>query len=157
MKNDRDLIEQYEANLRVEKNYSDHTVLNYIRDIEDFSAFLSEQGFGSLSSIQKGNIPRYYLSNLTNRGYSRSSISRKLSSIRSFYLHMYRKGLIKEKVFAEIEAPKRNRSLPKFLYHAEIDKILASIETKTAIGKRDLAIMEILYGSGIRVSELCNL
>ncbi len=157
MKNDRDLIEQYEAYLRVEKNYSDHTVLNYIRDIEDFSAFLSEQGFGSLSSIQKGNIPRYYLSNLTNRGYSRSSISRKLSSIRSFYLHLYRKGLIKENDFAEIEAPKRNRSLPKFLYHAEIDKILASIETKTAIGKRDLAIMEILYGSGIRVSELCNL
>ena len=99
MKNDRDLIEQYEAYLRVEKNYSDHTVLNYIRDIEDFSAFLSEQGFGSLSSIQKGNIPRYYLSNLTNRGYSRSSISRKLSSIRSFYLHLYRKGLIKEKCF----------------------------------------------------------
>ena len=60
-------------------------------------------------------------------------------------------------MFSEIEAPKRNRTLPKFLYQNEIEKILASIETKTATGKRDLAIMEILYGSGIRVSELCNL
>lgn len=157
MKSNHELIEQYEAYLRVEKNYSEHTILNYIRDIEDFSEFLSTQGFGELVSINKGNIPRYYISNLTNRGFSKSSIARKISSLRGFYLFLLRKGIVKDNVFSEVEAPKRNRSLPKFLYLAEIEKLFASMETKTALGKRDLAIMELLYGSGIRVSELCNL
>ena len=159
MKNDRDLIEQYEAYLRVEKElfrpYSFKTTFGILKT---FRHFLSEQGFGSLSSIQKGNIPRYYLSNLTNRGIQQIQYFPETFPVfEVFYCTCTAKGLIKENVFAEIEAPKRNRSLPKFLYHEEIDKILASIETKTAISKRDLAIMEILYGSGIRVSELCNL
>lgn len=152
-----DAIEKYRLYLDVEKNYSDYTVNGYIKDIEDFSSYLDKESFGTLLSINKKNIPRYYVSNLSTTGYTKKSISRKLSSLRTFYRFLMNQGLFDENPFDEIETPKADKVLPKVLYKNEIDAIFNSIDTTTAFGKRDMLIMELLYGSGLRVSELCSL
>lgn len=148
---------QYEAYLRVEKNYSEYTISSYIKDICDFELFLKEELFGTLTTIRKGNISRYYLSYLATRGYKRRTIARKISSLRGFYQFLIKKGIAKDNVFSEVEMPKKERTLPKFLYPAEISKMFEVIDTNNPLGRRDLAILELLYGSGIRVSELCGL
>lgn len=152
-----DAIEKYRIYLDVERNYSEHTVNGYIKDIEDFAKYLKDENFGALLSINKKNIPRYYLSSLSTGGYTKKSISRKLSSLRTFYRFLMNEGLFDENPFEEIETPKADKVLPKVLYKNEIDAIFNSIDTKTAFGKRDMLIMELLYGSGLRVSELCDL
>ena len=153
----KEAIEKYRIYLDVERNYSEHTVNGYIKDIEDFSEYLKTENFGALLSINKNNIPRYYLSNLTSNGYTKKSISRKLSSLRTFYRFLMNEGFYDENPFDEIETPKADKTLPKVLYKDEIDAIFNSIDTKTALGKRDMLILELLYGSGLRVSELCGL
>lgn len=153
----KEAIEKYRIYLDVEKNYSEYTVNGYIKDIEDFAEYLKTENFGTVLSINKKNIPRYYLSSLTTNNYSKKSISRKLSSLRTFYRFLMNEGLFDENPFDDIETPKADKVLPKVLYKNEIEAIFNSIDTKTAFGKRDMLIMELLYGSGLRVSELCSL
>lgn len=118
---------------------------------------MKDESFGSLLTIRKGNISRYYLSHLVTKGYKRRSIARKISSLRGFYQFLIKNGIVKDNVFIEVEMPKKDRTLPKFLYSNEINKMFEVIDTKEVLGLRDLAILELLYGSGIRVSELCQL
>ena len=154
---DEEAIEKFKLYLEAEKNSSDYTVISYIKDIEDFKDFLSSNGFGNLLDVDKPNIPRYYISYLSDANYQKKSIARKLSSVRSFYHYLEKMGYIKSNVFESVESPKLDKTLPKVLYSNEIEAIYASIDTSTALGKRDLAILEVLYGSGLRVSELCSL
>lgn len=151
-------IEMYRNYLAVERNYSNYTVLNYIKDIEDFYEYLKGDNFGNLLTVTKTNVPRYYLSYLsTTEGLKKKSIARKLSSLRTFYRYLEREGIVDDNPFETIETPKADKVLPKVLYPNEINNIFNSIDTSTAIGKRDMLIMELLYGSGLRVSELCSL
>lgn len=153
-----EMINLYKEYLRVERNYSEHTVSGYIKDIEDFYLYLKSDNFGNLLSIVKTNVPRYYLSYLsTTESLKKKSIARKLSSLRTFYRYLEREGYISENPFEMIETPKADKVLPKVLYKNEVENIFNSIDTSSAIGKRDILIMELLYGSGLRVSELCSL
>ena len=153
-----EMISKYKEYLAVERNYSEYTVNGYIKDIEDFYLYLKSDNFGNLLSIVKGNVPRYYLSYLsTSEGLKKKSIARKLSSLRTFYRYLEREGIIEENPFDMIETPKADKVLPKVLYKNEINNIFDSIDTSNAVGKRDILIMELLYGSGLRVSELCSL
>lgn len=154
---DDEVIEKYQMYLEVERNYSGYTVLNYIHDIKEFKEFLSSNDFGNLLTIDKTNIARYYISYLSEKNYKKKSIARKISSIRSFYRYLERQGIIKENIFESVESPKLDKPLPKVLYINEMEEIFKAIDDSTAIGKRDLAIIEVLYGSGLRVSELCAL
>lgn len=152
------MIKLYEEYLKVERNYSLYTVNGYIKDIEDFNQYLKSDNFGNLLSITKTNVPRYYLSYLsTTLNLKKKSIGRKLSSLRTFYRYLEREGHISENPFEMIETPKADKVLPKVLYKNEVENIFNSIDTSTAVGKRDILIMELLYGSGLRVSELCSL
>lgn len=151
-------IEMYRNYLAVERNYSPLTVNGYIKDIEDFYLYLKGDNFGNLLSITKTNVPRYYLSYLsTTEELKKKSIARKLSSLRTFYRFLEREGVVDTNPFESIETPKADKTLPKVLYKKELDNIFDSIDTSTAIGKRDMLILELLYGSGLRVSELCTL
>lgn len=154
---DEEAINKFKLYLEAEKNSSEYTVISYIKDIEDFKEFLSSNGFGLLLDVDKPNIARYYISYLSEKDYVKKSIARKLSSVRSFYHYLEKMNLIKNNVFESVESPKLDKSLPKVLYSNEIEAIYDSIDTQTALGKRDLAILEVLYGSGLRVSELCSL
>ncbi len=154
---DQEAIEKYKTYLEGERNYSDYTILNYLNDIKEFKDFLSSNEFGYLVSVDKQNIARYYISNLSEKNFKKKSIARKISSLRTFYRYLERQGMVKENIFENVESPKLDKPLPKVLYFNEITAIYESIDTSTALGMRDMAILEILYGSGLRVSELCAL
>lgn len=151
----KDLINKYETYLIVERKYSMHTVINYIKDVNEFNDYLKGSKLDFLSVGQ--NITRYYLAFLKKRELTARSIARKMSSLRSFYKLLMVEGKVDANVFNEVVSPKIDKTLPKFLYYNEIDQLFDSIDTSTIIGRRDTAILELLYGTGIRVSELCSL
>lgn len=142
--------------LKTERNYSPYTILNYTNDIHEFIEYLDSNHFPRYDAI-KSNIIRYYVSFLSDKGYKSRSIARKMSSLRSFYRFLMMEGIVATNVFSEISSPKLEKSLPKFLYFEELDQLFESINTNTPLGKRNMAILELLYGTGMRVSELCGL
>jgi len=145
--------------LAQEKQYSPHTISNYKRDLQQFSAFLtlcSPRFKERVADITKAEI-RDFLAQFVEKGAARRTINRKLSTIRSFFKFLYRKEIINELPAANIIAPKLSRQLPKFLTITEIEKILDTHDLTTLKGKRDKAIIEVLYSTGTRVSELASL
>lgn len=152
----REAISCYEQYLTSERNYSDYTIKSYISDISEFADFLKVEEFGTLLTART-NHARAFMTRLFNSGFKRKSIARKLSSLKTFYRYLITEGKIDKNPFELVETPKVEKNLPHFLYREEIEKIFNSIDTTNAVGKRNLAIMEILYGSGLRVSELCSL
>ena len=149
-------LDKYEKYLTSERNYSEYTVSNYIKDICEFRDFLKSEGMGTLLNC-RSNHARNYMTRLFNEGYKKKSIARKLSSLKTFYRYLVSEGMRSDNPFEMVESPKVEKTLPNFLYQDEINKIFNSIDTSDAIGKRNLAILEVLYGSGLRVSELCSL
>ena len=150
-------IELYEAYLQVERGYSEYTIGNYLRDIKDFQDYLSSEEMGDVLSIRGKNISRYYVAYMNSKGYSTRTINRHISSLKSFYRFLQRKNIVFENFFSELETLKNDKTLPHFLYENEIRTMFNAVDTNTAVGRRDLAILELLYGSGLRVSELCSL
>lgn len=153
---ENEAVLKYEEYLETERNYSFYTVSNYIKDIEEFRSFLSSNELGSLFKI-KQNVTRYYLFHLSKENYKSRSIARKMSSLRGFYRFLLAEGLVDNNVFQEVTSPKIDKSLPKQIYYNEIDEIFNSIDVSTTIGIRNYALVELLYGTGIRVSELCSM
>lgn len=156
MINEYEAVDKYIEYLKVERNYSKYTVLNYVNDINEFIDFLNESDLGDIFRI-KQNVTRYYVYHLSKKNYKATSISRKLSSLRGFYRFMLSEGYVDNNVFLEVSSPKLDKTLPKQIYYNEIDEIFNAIDTKTVLGIRDYAIVELLYGTGIRVSELCSM
>lgn len=150
------MIKRFAEYLRVERNYSLYTVDNYVNDVLEFERFLKREEYGNLIDARP-NYARYYITYLMEKNYSPRSVARKLSSLRSFYKFLFREGIVKNNVFSEATSPKLNKTLPKFLYFEELDELFDSIDTASAIGKRDYALLELLYGTGMRVSELCSI
>lgn len=148
------LIEKYVAGLKSERNYSKHTIKNYQIDLNDLVFFLKkrEKGLLSLDRI----IAREFLYELQKK-YSRRSLARKISACRSFFRFLIREKYIEKNAFELIKTPKLERRLPNFLYEDEINKMLVKIDTSTPNGLRNRAILELLYGAGIRVSEIVGL
>lgn len=150
------MIKKFESYLENEKNFSKYTVLNYINDVIEFNDYLSLNKFGALQNVNP-NVGRYYIAYLNQKGYKARSIARKLCSLRSFYRFLMKEEYISTNFFSEITAPKMDRTLPKFMYLDEVSSLFEAINTNDLIGKRDYALLELLYGTGIRVSELCSL
>jgi len=140
--------------LDYQKNYSNHTIINYENDINEFLLFINGQNI-ELKKVTYSDI-RFYLMELYNKQYSRNSVSRKLSSLRSFYKYLLKEKVIKENPFSLVSSPKKEQRLPKFLYHEELDKLFSTPDINTSLGQRNLLILELLYATGMRVSELVN-
>ena len=145
----KEYIDDYSNYLKVDKNYSLNTVESYIRDIRFFLDYLHK----NIIDITKKDIENYIISNLTV--YNESSINRIIASIKGFfkYLSMY-KGFIN--VSEDVECLKRKKTLPKYLSVEEVDKLL-NIKLENAFDYRNKAILELLYATGLRASELINL
>ncbi len=139
--------------LESEKNASSHTVKNYAIDLREFSAFLDQKGVESVDYIDI----RSFLALLKDKNYSKSSISRKLACIRSFFKFLAREEVVKTNPSAGIATPKREKKLPNFLEREEVVRLIESPAAASWEGKRDRAILETLYSSGLRVSELVGL
>lgn len=152
-----DAVHKYRDYLSAEKNYSPYTISSYIKDIDEFKLFLETEKYGNLLNINTDNIGRYYISYLSGNKYSKKSIARKISSLKNFYRYLVVNEVIKESYLETAEPPKIEKKLPKFLYENEIECMFQSIDRTKAVGVRDYAILELLYSSGLRVSELCSI
>lgn len=150
------LVNQFLNYLQAEKNASDHTIEHYGKDLHHFVAYLAQHRIESFADVTYLNI-RTYLALLYDQNYARRSVARKISALRSFYLYLVREDLLTFNPFATIRAPKQAARLPNFLYIEEMESLLSIPDTSTVLGRRDRAILEILYASGMRVSELMNL
>jgi len=146
-------IDKFITYLEVEKNYSSHTLLNYRLDLGEFFTFLQEQ---PLEKVEYLHLRRF-LSSLRDRNLKPRSMARKLSSLRSFFRFMNREGYLKENPAVLLMSPKLDKPLPKFLSESEMAQFIEAPKTDDDFGRRDRAILEVLYSTGIRVSELVGL
>ncbi|WP_018660051.1 tyrosine recombinase XerC [Heyndrickxia acidiproducens] len=138
--------------MQIEKNYSEYTIQFYRQDLEDFFAFMSEQGISSLAQVEYLD-GRLFLTKLYEQHYSRASAARKISSIRSFFKFLMREKLVGENPFALLSQPKKHKRLPKFFYEEEMEQLFSACEGEDDLSIRNKALLETLYATGIRVSE----
>ena len=156
------LFQRYIAYLEAERNFSPYTIRNYITDlkgsknIQGLIPFLREKGVGSPVEADRFDI-RDYLTYLSEQKVVKASIARKVSSMRSFYKYLEREGIITTNPMQYISSPKLDRRLPSFLTNSEIERLLDAPDAEDPYGRRDRAFLELLYASGLRVSELAGL
>lgn len=148
-------IDKYLEYLKVERKYSNKTILSYKDDLIEYNEFLGNN-FTNILNIDM-NIVNNYMKYLYDRKITKYSISRKLSSIRGLYNYLVREDIIKENHFNKIQNPKRELYLPKFLKDEELDKIFSVCNSNNPTEERDTLIIELLYATGVRVSELVNI
>lgn len=141
--------------LKVQKNYSEFTRINYEKDLFEYSEFLENRNYNYNDMDYKKCMD--YLIYLDNKKYKKNSISRKLSSLRTFYKFLVLNNFSDNNPFILISSPKKEKRIPKFINYQGIEEIFNIPDTKTIEGQREKVILEILYGSGIRVSELVNI
>ncbi|MBI5701129.1 tyrosine recombinase XerC [Candidatus Saganbacteria bacterium] len=146
-------VEAYLKSLKAERNYSLYTIKNYNIDLIDLLGFLKDRSVFLL----KRDDARRFLYYLEENKFKRSSLARKISACRSFYTWLMREKYINENPFKLLSTPKLEKKLPNFLYRNETDKLFNVFSGPEFHDVRDKAIIELLYGSGIRVSEAVKL
>ena len=146
-------LDNFMQYLQVEHHASQHTVHHYRRDIRQFHEFMGMHGLGKYDEVTYLHV-RSYLAELQVKEYARRSIARKLSALRSFYMYLLREQVVTSNPFQQVQTPKLDKKLPKFMYPEEVRELLQAPDPLTPIGLRDRAIMETLYASGMRISEL---
>jgi len=173
-------VSAFLENLQVERNLSGHTVRSYRTDLAQFCRFLAAPAqvlladtvtMDDLPDLDSADLPhvtgrlpavgpneiRAYLSLMHNSGYSKSSVARKLATLRSFYKYLVRKGRLEASPVSVIRTPKQAKRLPTCLAVEQIAALLKATEDGTFLGARDRAILETLYSGGLRISELVSL
>jgi tyrosine recombinase XerC len=150
---EKEFIEGFKSYLSVEKNFSEHTINAYCSDIVSFLLWLN----GTSCVDIDFNKLRDYLHFIQRFDYKKTTIARKTASIRTFYKFLFRERYIDSNPAISLSAPKRPKSLPKFLTPTEVEKILNNIEIDTPAGFRNRVILELLWATGMRISELSNL
>jgi len=148
-------ISSFLADLRAERQASSHTLRSYHDDMEIFSRYLEEnQKEGSDPTIADPARLRRYSAWLNGQGYAASTIARRLASLRSFYRYLRRQGTVTTDPTSGLRNPKQPQRLPRLLRIDDVIRLLDAIPVHTALGVRDRAMLETLYGGGLRVSEL---
>ncbi len=150
------IFNKYVNYLEAERNVSPYTVRNYTNDLLDFFGFLRAKGISSLKEVDRHTL-RAYLSHLVEQGFVKASIARKLSAIRSFYRYLLREEVVSASPVATTSSPKLDKRLPSFLTVEEAVRLLEAPDLSKPEGQRDRALLELLYASGLRVSELVTL
>jgi integrase/recombinase XerC len=151
-------VAPFHTYIKLELNLSPHTVLAYTRDINQFLDFVKSKGslFDDPQRIDPA-FARSYLRWLELKHFSKKSVARKISSCRAFFRYLLRERKIKLNPFENILTPKLGKRLPSFLYPEEVLKLLKAVNLKHKNGPRDLAIIELIYASGMRVGEVAKL
>ena len=151
-----DEIKEFLDYLEFEKKFSLYTVDNYDKDITEFKEYLVMNNINSFKKVDY-SLVRKYLVFLYEKKYKNTTICRHISSLRSFYKYLLGNKLINENPMELISLPKKEQRLPNFLYYNDLEKLLETPDQATSIGLRDKLIFEILYSTGVRVSELVNI
>ncbi|AYC29342.1 site-specific tyrosine recombinase XerD [Paenisporosarcina cavernae] len=150
-------LEDYLHFLRVERQLATNTLLSYERDLVNYLNYLErEKRISSFEQIDR-TIILHYLAQLKSEGKTAKTMARHISSIRSFHQFLVRERIMDSDPSMHVEMPKMEKTLPKILSLDEIDMLLTMPNREKAIGKRDLAILELLYGTGMRISECIEL
>lgn len=149
----KDLLEQFRAYLLVEKNFSQYTAKAYTSDVMSFLIWLEDT---DVSSVDYNKI-REYLRFIYKYNYKKTTVARKISALRTFYKYLYRERVVEANPVAGVSAPKKTKSLPKFLDKEEIEQILNNVNIESPSGFRNRAILELLWATGMRISELSGL
>mgnify|MGYP004642642847 FL=1 len=151
------MLDSYQENfaryLDEEKHLTQNTLLSYRRDIEQYIEYLEERKIYDIDKTNKTIVLTYLLS-LQKQGRATSTISRHLASLRSFYGYLNRMGMIKKDPTLGLEAPKVEKRLPHILSAGEVERLMEAPDCSDLKGYRDKAMLELLYATGIRVSEL---
>jgi len=143
--------------LRIEKNYSPSTLRAYQADLREFSEFISVEGIGEFSEVDHFCI-RNHISRLAEeRCLSKRTIGRKLASLRSFFKFLVSRGFFKSNPALYVRTPKLDKKLPVCLSGKEMDRLLSTPPPSGFAGRRDRCILEVLYSTGVRVSELVSM
>jgi integrase/recombinase XerC len=161
----QEIFNSYINYLKAERNASPYTIRNYSNDLLGNYKRGSEKGFfqflrlRKIDSIDRVNkqLFRDYLSYLIEQGVAKTSITRKISAIRSFYRYLVREGILDNNPIDQVASPRRDRRLPSLLTVEEIVRLLEAPDLETPQGLRDHCCMELIYAAGLRVSELANL
>ncbi|MFS0656033.1 tyrosine recombinase XerC [Bacillus sp. 179-C3.3 HS] len=150
------LVHMFIEYLQIEKNYSALTISGYTEAIEEFVRFMNIQGINGFEEVSYQDT-RIYLTEAYEKGLSRRTISKKVSALRSFYKFLLREQLALENPFLLVSLPKQDKRIPSFLYEEELKELFSVSDVSTPLGQRNQAILELLYATGMRVSELCTL
>jgi integrase/recombinase XerC len=155
------LITQYEEHLALVRNLSDNSIRGYVTDLESFLKHMSKLGIVEFNQLEIEHI-RSWLANLQSTGVARSTLTRRIVSIRAFTNWAAANGWLTSDLGVNLAVPKPHKVLPEVLNLEEAATVLKALEVKaaeepSALTIRNLALVEVLYGSGIRVSELCGL
>lgn len=144
--------------LQYERNYSEETIKSYREDLRQFEEFARGEIGDSAPSEVKAELVREWIVSLMDRGYTSTSINRKLSSLRSFYKFLLRKGEVAVNPLQKITGPKNKKPLPAFLRESDMDRLLDEVDFGEGFkGCRDHMIIEMFYATGVRLSELIGL
>lgn len=146
-------LEDYLHFLTVERQLAQNTVKSYKRDLVSYLQFIETQQLETLNSIERPTVLKY-LQQIKDSGKSTRTLSRHISSIRSFHQFMVREQITKHDCTVHLELPKIEQKLPDVLSVPEIDRLMEAADPSSPQGIRDLALLELLYGTGMRVSEL---
>ncbi|OAG28341.1 site-specific tyrosine recombinase XerD [Thermodesulfatator autotrophicus] len=153
---DTSLLDLYLSVLAVEKGYSPKTVEAYASDLNDFFSFIEEKGLKNLSEVKAPHI-LLYLARQREKGISPETVARRLSALRGFFKYLVLEHDFPENPVTLVEGPRLSRKLPVVLSAGEVERLLEAPDISTPLGLRDRAMLELLYASGLRVSELVTL
>jgi integrase/recombinase XerD len=152
----RKLLEEFLNYLSVERGLSKNTIVSYKADLVSFITYLESKGPDKIEAVKRDDITKYLL-HLKDKGLSSNSISRALVSIKMFYKFLAQERFIKDNVAGILESPKLIRPLPNVMNMPEVEKLLQAPDIRNWMGIRDKAILELMYATGMRVSEIVDL
>jgi len=149
------LVDQFLGYLEAERGCSAQTLRAYAGDLVRFALFATQEEDSEFDPVGVSTVQlRHYLAHLRQLGAARTTIARKVASLRSFYRYLMREGVVSDNPAASLTLPRREKRLPVFLDEADVQRLLEAPETDDAAGHRDRAILEMLYSTGMRISEL---
>jgi len=150
------LLRNYVNYLSAERQVSSYTVRNYSHDLRHFLDFLRNERVATLEEVDR-LLLRRYIESLVEQGAEKASVAAKLSALRSFYRYLMSENIVSSNPLLAVSSPKLDKRLPSFLSSNEITMLLDVTDTSTPLGQRDKAMLELLYATGLRVSEMVGL
>ena len=148
-------IDKFIEYLKYQRNYSDFTCNNYKKDLNEYNSFILSNKINYKNMDY--NEAKEYVIYLNKKNDAKSTISRKLSSLRTFYKYLVLNNKVESNPFLLVSSPKKEKKIPKFINYNNMEEILNVPNIKTKEGQRERVILEVLYASGVRVSELVNI
>lgn len=151
-----DLIDEFSRYLLIDQGKAENTIKSYRQDLTKFTIFLEKQSMTNIEEVDQQTI-RLFLAYLRESGYAASTTSRIISTLKKLFVYLLKEGRVEFNPLALIQSPKKVHRLPKVLNMQQVDALLNAPDTTTSWGLRDRAVLEVMYATGLRVSELIGL